>query len=151
MARCRVVQPETIPIPMSDGDRVEVKKELNAGEYHALINDMVERKPFSKLVAYLVGWSFVGLDGKLLPYSLELTADHRRDTIRSLDKATMRELIAVIDRHEAAEEAALEAKKKTRAGEPASSPISALRSDADGSTTPSTDSIEMSMTSSLTN
>jgi hypothetical protein len=36
----------------------------------------------------------------------------RRDTIKSLDKATLRELIAVLDKHEAAEEASLEKKRQ---------------------------------------
>ena len=34
MGRNRIVSPETIRLPLSDGDFLTVKKELNAGEYH---------------------------------------------------------------------------------------------------------------------
>jgi len=116
MGRCRVVVPETVRLPLSDGDFVDVKQELNAGEYVDLLTALAQRQPFSKAVAYVVGWSLVGLDDKPLPYDLELPETVRRDTLRSLDKATMRELTAVLDRHEAAEEAAREAKKKMTDG-----------------------------------
>jgi hypothetical protein len=110
---------------MSDGDHLDVKKELNAGEYMDLITELSLRKPFSKILAYVVGWSFVGLDGQPLPYDLDLDEETRRNTVRSLNKATLRELVAVLDRHELAEESALEAKKKTLPSPTASSPPSA--------------------------
>jgi len=132
-----VVQPEQVRLTISDGEFIDVKKALNAGEYFTLLTDMADRKPFSKLLSYLIGWSFIGPDGAPLPYSLELPESHRRDTLRSLDTATMRELISVIDKHEEAEEKASEAKKKTSDGVIASSPISASPSDAGGITTPS--------------
>jgi hypothetical protein len=56
-----------------------------------------------------------------IPYDLEMPEDERRATIRALDKATIREIGAAIDKHEAAEDAALEAKKKTPSLELASS------------------------------
>lgn len=114
--------PAIVRLPLSGGDYVDVQQELNAGDYFDLLVAMGDRKPFAKILAYLIGWSLVGGEGQPLPYSLDQSEAERRDTVRSLNKATMRELIAVIDRHEKAEEAAIEAKKKTPADARASVP-----------------------------
>lgn len=119
MSRCRVVAPEIVRLSLSDGDYLDVHKELNAGQYVELLGALVERKPFSKAIAYIVGWSLVGLDGGPLPWDLDMPEEMRRSTFGALDKATMREIAAVLDKHEATEEAALDAKKKTPASVPA--------------------------------
>lgn len=121
MPRCRVVRPEVVRLSLSDGDWIDVIKELNAGEYFDLIEAMAARKPFSKLVAYVLGWSLLGLDDQPLPYGIEIAEDDRRATIRALDKGTLRELFAALDKHETAEEAALDAKKKMTGTAPESS------------------------------
>jgi len=113
MGRCRVAQPEMVRLPLSGGDFVDVQKELNAGDYFDLLVAMADRKPFAKIIAYLVGWSLVGLNDQPLPYSLDLPENVRRDTIRSLTKATYSELSAVINRHEQSEDRAADLKKKT--------------------------------------
>lgn len=113
MPRCRVVSPEVIRLPLSDGDWIDVKQELNAGEYSDYLTAMVARQPFSKILTYVVAWSFVGLDGKPLPWDLDGAEQLRRDAVRGLDKGTLRELTAVLDKHEAAEEAAIAKKNKT--------------------------------------
>ena len=53
--------PTSVRLPLSDGDYLTVKKELNAGEYLDLVTDGAAGKPFAVLLAYLVGWSLVGL------------------------------------------------------------------------------------------
>lgn len=113
MGICRVVSPETVRLPLSHGDYIDVQKELNAGDYFDYILAMAERKPFAKLLAYLIGWSLVGLENAPVPYSLDLPETARRDTIRSLNTPTVKELAAVIDRHEAAIDAARTEKKTT--------------------------------------
>lgn len=113
MGRCRVVQPKIERLSLSDGDYIDVEKELNAGQYLELLRNLADRKLFSKALAYLVGWSFTGLDGQPIPYDLDMPEEVRRATIGALDKATLREMSAAIDKHEAAEEAALDGKKKT--------------------------------------
>jgi hypothetical protein len=118
MPRCRVVLPKSDRLPLSDGDHVDVITELNAGEYFDLLTDLADRKPFAKVLAYVLGWSLVGLDEKPLPYSVGLPENERRDTVRSLDKATVRELIAALDRHEATVETARAQKKTATAGTP---------------------------------
>lgn len=112
MGRSRVVQPDVVRLALTDGDFIDVKRELNAGEYFDLLTALADRQKFAKILAYVVGWSLVGLDGQPLPYDTDDPAPTRRDTIGALDKATLRELIATIDRHETAQEAEL-AKKKT--------------------------------------
>jgi len=121
MGRCRVAQPEMVRLPLSGGDFVDVQKELNAGDYFDLLVAMADRKPFAKIMAYLVGWNLVGLNDQPLPYSLDLPENVRRDTIRSLTKATYSELSAVINKHEQSEDRAADVKKKTADRAPASS------------------------------
>lgn len=116
MGRSRVVQPEIVRLPVSGGDFVDVKKELNAGEYFDLILAQSERQPFAKILTYVIGWSFVGTDSEPIPYSLDMPETLRRDTVRSLDKATMRELVSVIDKHEQAVDAQRDGKKKETTG-----------------------------------
>jgi hypothetical protein len=122
MPQCRVVRPEMVRLQLSDGDFIDVKKELNAGEYFDLLTDLSARKPYAKALAYLIGWSLVGAESAPLPYSLEMDEQARRDTVRALSVRTMREIIAVIDKHEASEERQHTKKKETPAVSPASNP-----------------------------
>lgn len=133
MSRNRVVAPEVVRLPLSDGDILEVKRTLNAGEYRALIYSQFKESAdgekvvldhskvgMAKLLAYIVGWTFVGFNGQPLPYRPDEPEDIRRATIDGLDQETYRELIAAVTAHEEREEAALEAQKKTRITAPAS-------------------------------
>jgi hypothetical protein len=112
MSRCRVVVPEMVRVPLSDGDYLDVKQELNAGEYVALLTAMAERRPFAKVLAYVIGWSLIGVDGKPMPYDIETPEQTRRSTVSALDKDTLREMIAALDKHEQAGDEAREEKKK---------------------------------------
>lgn len=113
MGRIRVVVPEVVRLTLTEGDFLDVKRDLNAGEYFDLLTAMADRQKFAKILAYVVGWSFVGPDERPIPYSIDDAESARRDTIGALDKATLRELIAAIDKHEAAQDAALAKKKAT--------------------------------------
>jgi hypothetical protein len=117
-----VVAPEVVRLPLSDGDYLDVQKELNAGQYLELLYALADRRPFAKPIAYLVGWSLVGLTGQPLPYDLDMPEADRRSTIGALDKGSLREITAALDKHEATEEQALAAKKKTPNSAPESSP-----------------------------
>jgi hypothetical protein len=119
MARCRIVTPEIVRLPVSDGDFLDVRKELNAGEYVALLDALYERQRFAKILAYVVGWSFVGLDGSPLPWDPDGPAQARRDVVGALDTATLRELVATLDRHEATQDADREKKRTPPPGAPA--------------------------------
>jgi len=114
MGRCRVVSPDSVRLPLSDGDFLTVKKELNAGEYHALVIEGVANKPFAVVIAYLVSWSLVGLGEQPIAYSVHQSTDDRRDVLSSLDVPTIVEIVAALDAHQAANERAIQEKKTTR-------------------------------------
>jgi hypothetical protein len=124
MPDCQVVLPATTRLTLSTGDTVDVITELNAGEYWDLLTARAARQPFALILAYVTGWSLLGLDGQPVPYSLELDAALRLATVRNLNKRIVRELIARLNRHEDAEEAAYAEKKTT----PASAPDATRRS-----------------------
>jgi hypothetical protein len=111
MGRNRIVSPGTVRLPLSDGDFLTVKKELNAGEYLDLLTTSAAGGFFAKQLAYLVGWTLVGHNDAPIAFHLGLSLDERRDILRSLDTATITEIIAAIKQHEAANDLALEEKK----------------------------------------
>jgi hypothetical protein len=137
MSRCRVVVPETVRIPLSDGDWIDVKRELNAAEYLQQIRDMGDRKTFVKILAYVLAWSMIGPEGTALPWDPDADEAVRRAAVGALDKGTIREMIATLDRHEATQDAVLEAKKKTPSAAPASTPTSTSPDAVAGPSTPS--------------
>lgn len=122
MSRCRFVQPETIRLLISDGDFVDVKKELNAGEQRQVFAGMVRditpgeralvdpaKVGVTKLMAYILGWSFVDADGKPVPFS--------ESGLNALDTETYAEVVAAIDAHEEAVEKARAMRKNAATGE----------------------------------
>ena len=82
----------------------------------------VAKVGISKILAYLLGWSFVGRDGRPESYNLEQPEDIRRALIDNLDQDTYRELLTAITTHEDREEQALVAKKNAPATVSSSSP-----------------------------
>jgi hypothetical protein len=110
MGRCRIVSPDVVRLPLSDGDFLTVKKELNAGEGLDLEAEPLPRT-LAVIVAYLVGWSFVGPGNIPIPYSLSQSAQERRDTLRSLDTATMDEIVEALAPHVRANRRTVEEKK----------------------------------------
>ena len=127
MGRYRFVDPEEVRLPLSEGDYIDVKKTLNAGEYRKLLYDQFKdtdgdkvivdhaKIGISKVLAYVLGWSFVGKSGQPEPYNLEQPEEIRRALIDNLDQETYRELLTAITAHEDAQERALAAKKNAPA------------------------------------
>lgn len=137
MGKCRFVRPTVVRLPLSDGDYIDVKHELTAGEqrrvFSSLIKEMHAGEPAvldpalvgkTQLLEYIVGWSFVGQDGEPAPFSAA--------ALDTLDTNTYEELVAAVQAHDAASEAARAARKNGRAGETPSSGISPLPSAAAG-------------------
>ena len=112
MGRCRMVTPESVRLPLSEGDFITVKKELNAGEGLDLEAEPAPRT-LPVILAYLVGWSFVGADNTPIPYSPMQSVDERRATLRNLDTATMDEIVEALAPHLRANRRAVEEKKTT--------------------------------------
>jgi len=111
MGRNRIVSPGTVRLPLSDGDFLTVIRELNAGEYIDLLTAASAGQYFAKQLAYLVSWTLVGHNDAPIAYHLGMSLDERRDVLRSLDTATMAEIVAAIKQHETANELALTEKK----------------------------------------
>lgn len=122
MGRCRFVQPDVVRLSLSDGDFIDVKRELNVGEQRRVFAKMVrdgvhvgeqavldpERVGMTRVQEYLVDWSFVDADGKPTPVS--------ESAIQSLDGDTFREIVAALDTHEAEQERHREDERKNRIG-----------------------------------
>jgi hypothetical protein len=130
MGRCRAVQPQTVRLPLSDGDFVDVRGELNAGEYVEMLRAVAERRPFARILTYVLGWSFVGVNNTPIPYDPDDAETVRLASITCLDIPTLREVNNALNAHEEAVETAFTAKKKPTPmttpplspGTPASSP-----------------------------
>jgi hypothetical protein len=112
MGRCRVASADIVRLPISGGDFLTVKKELNAGEGLDLEAEPVPRT-LAVILAYLVGWSLVGQDDTPIPFSPMQSLDERRATLRSLDTATMDEIVEALAPHVRANRRAVEEKKTT--------------------------------------
>lgn len=137
MGRCRFVQPSVVRLPLSDGDYLDVKKELTAYEQRRIFSQLVTtmhagektvldpaKVGKTKILEYVVGWSLLGADGSPEPFS-EAALD-------ALDIETYREIEQAVDAHDVANEQAREARKKKTAGTPDSDPTSASLSAATG-------------------
>jgi hypothetical protein len=115
------VRPDSVRLPIGDGHWIEVRKRLNAGEsrkmFARVVKDMTagekaqldpEQVGLTKLVAYVLGWSFPGLDGKPVPFSVA--------AMDNLDPDVYAEMIKAIDEHIEAQDAARSAEKNELAG-----------------------------------
>lgn len=109
MSRCRFVQPDIVRLPLSDGDWIDVKKQLNAGEQRRIFGRLVkamhigektevdpEQVGKTKLIEYIVGWSFVNAAGGPEPFS--------EDALENLDVDTFGEIVKAVDDHEETQE-----------------------------------------------
>lgn len=134
MGRCRVVVPEVVRLPLSDGDWVDVKKRLTYGERNrmkaALVSEIrgdgrvtpdLQMIDLALVLAYLVDWSLVDFKGKQIPID---TDTKKRAAVEALDEDTVKEIIAAIEAHGQEMDAARSAEKNALAGETASSGIS---------------------------
>lgn len=105
MSRCRFVQPDIVRLMLTDGDWVDIKRELTTGEQREMFGEM--RRQFApgetpifdgvqvgraRTAAYVVAWSFVDAGGK--PVSVS------RSAFDGLDVDTSAEIIKAIDAHE---------------------------------------------------
>jgi hypothetical protein len=128
MGRCRFVQPGIVRLPLSDGEWIDVKQELTAGEqrhadagrYKEILSGErptldYERMGTTRILAYVTGWSLVGFDGTPEPFD--------ESSLNSVDMDTFQEITAAIDAHEARISVERIARKNGQGGEKASAAI----------------------------
>jgi len=110
MGRCRMVDPELVRLPLSDGDFLDVKRALTAGEQREVFIQQIKgvvtsgrateldprKMGVTRICAYVVGWSLVDQAGRPLPFS--------EATLLLQDSDTYREIGDAIDAHVEAEE-----------------------------------------------
>lgn len=140
----RFTQPESVRLPLSDGDYIDIKKRLNHGE----TEEMYARwAPFvtpgqpaqlnrrevrtAKVILYLLGWSLTN-NGAPVPMSPDIPEATRLATLRNLDPDAFDEIHRAIETHEAAMTAERAAAKNGQGGETGSAAISPSPSAAAG-------------------
>ena len=134
MPRCRIVQPDTVHLALTEDDWIDVKAQLNYGDAvqsRALLVKEIrldgrvtpdfQLVEIAQLLAYLVDWSFVDAKGKKIPIE---TVEQKRSALFALDEATVKELMAVVGTHAEQVEADRVARKNGQSGEIPSSTIS---------------------------
>jgi hypothetical protein len=112
MGRNRDVPPETVRLPLSDGDFLTVIKELNAGEYLDMIENQAAGLQLARVLGYLVSWTLVGANDTPIPYSVQMSMDERRSIVRGRDVWTLVEITQAIEAHHATLERNIQEKKR---------------------------------------
>jgi hypothetical protein len=142
---CRLVRPELVVLPLSAGDTITVKQRLSSGEERAMIRrglsySATGARTFdpinggvAKILAYLVDWSFQGLDGARLVIH-DQPASVVESALDLLEPESYSEILRAIEAHETAMAAARAAEKKTLTGAPVSSATSPLPAAVAGAT-----------------
>jgi hypothetical protein len=113
MARNRFPLPTVERLPLSEGDWIEIKRELNVGEEKDVtllamreisqedgtvkFRPDYQLMPFAKAVIYLVGWSFHNAKG---PVKLEDDQKKRLAQLRALEPSSWEEIQTSIEQHE---------------------------------------------------
>jgi hypothetical protein len=121
----RIVKPETVRLPISDGDFIEIKKHLTHGEREDMSAFLMPKMtPGEKLevntrdvrtvqvLFYVVRWSLTDDDGVPLPMAPQLPEAERYRIIRDLDGDTFDEIFAAVQKHQTD----MEQEKKLKAG-----------------------------------
>jgi hypothetical protein len=122
MARSRFVRPDVVTLPISNGDTITIRKQLNNGEQRALFDRVripgtmppeidTVRVPMAMIAAYLLDWTLTDDDG----HRVEIRGQSTDDVLAivdSLEPATVNEITKVIGDHVAASDAARAEEKK---------------------------------------
>lgn len=111
MGRIRGIRRESVRLSLSEGDWIEVRKQLTVGEERDLFSLAVRgyradgsididahRMGFLKGAIYITAWSFVGPDGPIA-WPLNATIEQKCEILRGLDIETMQEIETAIDGH----------------------------------------------------
>ena len=130
----RIRTPDTVTLQISHGDWLRVKKHLTAGEQRAIFKRMMRdgvtgdqidsvRVGWSKIIGYLLDWSFQNADGTPLVI-LDKSDDEIGQALDAITVDAFRDTLKAIEAHEDAMTKALEAEQSRPTTEIASSAIS---------------------------
>jgi hypothetical protein len=130
--RSRFVAPGMVRLPLSGGDYIDIKRQLNVGEerrvFARCVKKMIageqaeidpEQVGKTRVAEFILGWGgpgFVMPDGTPVEFSEAALMD--------LDAETYAEIMAALNAHEAAEVKLRDAEKNATDGATASGPIS---------------------------
>jgi len=131
----RIVIPDVVTLPLSEGDTLTVKAQLSSGEERRMLGAATSYGPagertfdpikagVAKIVAYLVDWTIRDPDGRIVPVR-DQAPSVVEAALDMLDSDSYTEILRAIEAHEARQAELRAAKKKTRSGAPTSSGIS---------------------------
>lgn len=139
MGSSRVRRPETVMIPISQGDTITVKKHLTSGESRAMARMQYVPNPLtgehmsanpvdiglSRVLTYLLDWTFNDVRGEpIVIYQQDTEAV--RSAIDAIDPESYVEILRAIEAHDARMRAERAALKNGQGGEtiPSSSSVS---------------------------
>jgi hypothetical protein len=111
-----------VRLSLSEGDWLDVKRELNAGEARQVqirlmsgpisSGEKITYDPakvgLTQALEYIVAWSFLDTTGKV--------AEISEASLNLLDQDSLREVIAAVNAHDAEQDARREADRKNRSG-----------------------------------
>jgi hypothetical protein len=126
MASSWFVVPDIVRLPLSGGEWVDVKKELNQGEQREMFASMGEHQPTTRvagtvitrqmIAAYVLGWSLTDADGRPVAFTV--------GALDGLKAWRFNELWDAVNAHDDRARAAADDEKKTLAGTTPSKTIS---------------------------
>lgn len=137
------VRPETVTLPLSEGQWILVKKRLNAGEqratfarmYLAGVDGTLKVNPLqtglAQITAYLLDWSLTDDEGKPVVIR-DTSVESLTAILNNLAPARFKEINTAIDQHVEAMETDRTAEKNAQAGETSAPKISPSPSDVTG-------------------
>lgn len=140
----RVVVPDVVIVPISDGDTITVKKRLNAGDERRMVKramnygdgqrhlDPIEAG-LAKILAYLLDWTLRDDAGRTIPIRDQPSAVMEA-ALDIIDPDSYAEILRAIEAHEVAMQDERDAQKKIRRGVTPSSATLPSRDAADGAT-----------------
>jgi len=132
MPKLRGVKADTVRLPLTEGDWIEVRRELTIGQARNIYSESYrvtetgstidpQIASFARAATWITAWSLIGMDGMAIAWPINLPLRKKVAILEQLDVDTMVEIEAAIAQHERDVEKVTE---KNATGEVASEPTS---------------------------
>ena len=134
MPKLRGVKADTVRLPLSDGDWIDVRRELTIGEARRIYSEAyrstdgatvtvdAQIASFARSATWITAWSLLGQDGMAIVWPINLSLRKKIEILEQLDVDTMVEIEAAIAAHERQAETATEKNANGEAGSAPTSP-----------------------------